>query len=262
MVSRSRWPSVEPAGGGLGEVGDRAGVADERGVAGAEHGQQRLLDLAGGGHAARVLLGVHALVGDAQGLGGRRWPRSGARSRRRSSRSRSPRPARSAPARRRQQRHAVLEARLEQRAELVAAHPEDRPARAEEGRSCRPGARRHVAGGVAEGVVVVLEAVEVEQRAARPATRAWRSPRASSSARVSARRLPSPVRASVSASSREVAQHADVLAEGQRQPDHHEHERGRGEPDGERVEVAQRAVDEQLERRPRPRPAERRSGAA
>jgi hypothetical protein len=57
---------------------------------------------------------------------------------------------------------------FEERAELVAAHPEHVGAVAEEGAQLAAEARQQdVAGGVAEGVVVVLEAVEVEQRAAR-----------------------------------------------------------------------------------------------
>ena len=69
-VSRSSRAEAEAAGGGLGELGDGAHVAAQGRVAGGEHAQQDVLDLARGGHAAGVLLGVHALVGDAQGLGG------------------------------------------------------------------------------------------------------------------------------------------------------------------------------------------------
>ena len=57
-----------------------------------------------------------------------------------------------------------LVARLEQRAELVAAHPERPPAPAQIGRQVRAQPhQQRVAGRVAEGVVVVLEAVEVEE---------------------------------------------------------------------------------------------------
>jgi hypothetical protein len=100
---------------------------------------------------------------------------------------------------------------------------------------------------MAEGVVVVLEAVEIEdcehdRRLGRGLLhRVVERPRQ---------------RAAVAQSGQGVgerlvagrAQHADVLAEGQRQPDHHEHQRRGGETDGEEVEVAERAVDKQLER--------------
>ena len=46
---------IEHTGGGLGEIGDGAGVANQSGVAGAEDGQEGFLDLTGGGHAACVL---------------------------------------------------------------------------------------------------------------------------------------------------------------------------------------------------------------
>ena len=92
-----------------------------------------------------------------------------------------------------------------------------------------PGAEpdeQRVAGRVAERVVVVLEAVEVEEdeHAAGSAGVARGSSR--SRARASARRLPSPVSASVCASSRERAQHAHVVAEGEHRARHHRDERG------------------------------------
>ena len=93
----------------------------------------------------------------------------------------------------------------------------------------------------------MLEAVEVEQREHERATPAGRRASASSSSRRQRAAVAEPGQRVGQRLVARRAQDADVLAERQRQPDHHEHERGGGEADGERVEVAHRGVDEQLE---------------
>ena len=154
-----------------------------------------------------------------------------------------------APARRRRAASTrSSEARLEQRAELVAAHAEDGPARAEVlAQVAAQAGQQDVAGGVAEGVVVVLEAVEVEQREHERGL-GTASASASSRARVSARRLPSPVSASVSASSREARSMPTFWRKVSVSRIITNTSAAAARRDGERVEVAERAVDEQLER--------------
>ena len=151
--------------GRLGEVGDAAEVAAQVRVALGQRAQQHVLALAARGRAAGVLLRVHALVGDPQRLGDVRRLERAARSRRRSSRSRSPRRARRA--RRRRRRRAARATRRPGRSSAQNSSP---PMRKAEPRPRRKPARlapsrdqQRVAGRVAEGVVVVLEAVEVEE---------------------------------------------------------------------------------------------------
>ncbi len=156
---------------------------------------------------------------------------------------------------------ARLAAGLEQRAELVAAHPERVAAAVQEGGQVAAEAHeQRVAGRVAEGVVVVLEAVEVEQREHERALggglRQQLVERAGERAAVA--------EAGQRVGQRLVArraQHRDVLAEGQRGARHHRDQRGGGEADGERVHVRDRAVDEQAEADRAERRAARRSGA-
>ena len=90
-----------------------------------------------------------------------------------------------------------------EQAELVAAHPVDAAeALGRRLQALGQADEQRVAGRVAEAVVVLLEAVEVEEREQlRPLVARERTSRVSRSA-TSARRLPRPVRASVRASSR------------------------------------------------------------
>ena len=136
-----------------------------------------------------------------------------------------------------------LVARVEERAELVAAHPERAAAAGQVGREVAAEAdEQRVARGVAEGVVVVLEAVEVEQH---------EHERAGVVGLGQHRLEVAGQRAAVAEPGQRVghrlvarrAQDRDVVAEGQHQPRHHRDERERGQRDRERVEVGQAAVD-------------------
>ena len=119
-----------------------------------------------------------------------------------------------------------------------------RPAPRQVGREVRaqPHEQR-VAGGVAEGVVVVLEAVEVEEHEHDRARVVGLGQQRGELARQ---------RAAVAEAGQRVgqrlvargAQHRDVLAERQHQPRHHRDQRQRGERHGDRVEVGQAAVDQ------------------
>ena len=81
----------------------------------------------------------------------------------------------------------------DQDAELIAAHPVGRPWPLDGGHQRRRrAAQQHIAGAVAEGVVVALEAVEIEHHE----RRGWPRPArwiASSRSSINRRRLPSPV---------------------------------------------------------------------
>ncbi len=247
-VSRSFGHETEGAGDGVGAVGDGDGVAAELGVANGLHAEQRVLDLADGGGAAGVLLGVHALVGDAQGVVG---AVGFGRERDRAVGAADPEAVALLGERERgavEERDGILGPDLEEHAELVAAHAEDLPAGADV--FAQVGAEageEDVARRMAEGVVVVLEAVEVEQgerdRRLGDRLREGLVERAGQCAAVAE----AGERVGQGLAARGV-QHADVLAERQRQADHHEDQRRGGERDGQRVEVAHRAVDQQLER--------------
>ena len=150
---------------GLGQLGHAADVLAQLGVALGQRAQQHVAALVARRAAAAVLVGVHALVGDAQRLAGVVRPR----------RARAIAPneqvmAKPSPCSVRA-RGAVgalrdgIRSDAEQHAELVAAHAVGRAGAddvlAELGSEAL---QQGVAGRVAVGVVVVLEAVEVEER--------------------------------------------------------------------------------------------------
>ena len=233
----------------LGELGDaRSGGRPSSGLRSVTRAQQHVAALARGRHAAGVLLRVHRWSAIRSASAASRAS-AGARSRRRSSRSRSPRRARTAPARRPRAACRPPRSRVEQRAELVAAHAEGASAVVEVGRAgSRP---RRVSsaspGGMAERVVVVLEAVEVEQREHERRARAHVGQQLGRARGVSARRLPRPVSASVSASVRDARSIATFARNVSARRTITKSQGGRREPDGEHVHVPQRSVDEQLE---------------
>ena len=131
-------------------------------------------------------------------------------------------------------------------AELVAAHPVRRAAAGHEAGEllAEPG-EQHVAGGMAEEIVVLLEAVQVEQRRghAAPCPRAV-AVRSSSSFRRFAR----PVSASVRASSREPASISHVLPERHREACENRQDGRRRKDEGQRIDLPEVVVHEHGER--------------
>ena len=212
--------------------------AKSSGIALAQRPDEHVLASGASRTRPRVLLRVHALVGDPQRLGrvhrlAREHDRAvGA----------GDGEALAALGQRacgaRDDRVGDLVARVEERAELVAAHPERAAAAGQVGREVAAEAdEQRVAGGVAEGVVVVLEAVEVEQDEHERVGVVGLGQHALEVAGQ---------RAAVAEPGQRVrhrlvarrAQDRDVVAEGQHQPRHHRDEREGGQRDRERVEAA------------------------
>ena len=154
----------EPATDRGGQVGDAVGVLFEVGLLLVEDLQEKVAAVAARRGAPAVLLGVHPRVGELERLGHGRLV------------GHAHGPVRAADAealafrRERLERpgeHELVVERAvaDQRAELVAAEPVGAPVATDGGGEAAPERREQgVAGGMAVGVVVVLEAVEIEQR--------------------------------------------------------------------------------------------------
>ena len=186
------------------QVGGAAQVHVQVGLALGQAAQQHVARLAPGGDAPVALAGVHAPVGELQRLG-----RVGDLHRRLAPTpcevvTSKPSPCSASAAT--QASASTLQPgrpRVDDDAELVAAEPVGAAVAVHGVRE--PLAEPHqqaVAGGVAEGVVVLLEAVEVEQHAARTGCSRVACGSSSSRSAIRLRRLRSPVSGSVSASRR------------------------------------------------------------
>ena len=165
----------------------RRGRGAEVGLALGQDLQQEVPGLRGRGRPG-VLLRVHALVGEAQGRPASGASREARHAVRAADREASPRVL--AP--RRPAARSSRIRRCRRRARRTRRRPSGRRGRrrGRAPRGARPGGRERVAGGMAEGVVVALEAVEVEEREHDLALVGERLARVA----ISARRLPRPVR--------------------------------------------------------------------
>ena len=154
---------AQMAAHGLGQPGHAAEMALEAGMALGQRAQEHVGALALGRRAAGVLVRVHALVGDEEGLAGDgRLLRDGD-----GAVGRGDREAVSALDERggRQQLDLIAAIGVGQDAELVAAEAIRTPVALDTAVERLPEAREErVAGEMAEGVVVALEAVEVEEQ--------------------------------------------------------------------------------------------------
>ena len=226
------------------------GVPPQLGHALLHRAPQHARALQAGRHAPAVLLGVEAAVRHAQrlvGVIGVARQRGGA----------GGRPDREAFALLGQRRAGALDQRLGrlagrprgEHAELVAADAERRAVGGRRGRQeagAEPGQQR-VAGRVPVGVVVVLEAVEVEhQQHVRHRLGQRVVERAVQREAVAEPR--ERVRARLDARADEVGAAGPV---GEREPDERRGERGGGEPEREQVDPLEVVVDEQREARQR-----------